>query len=63
MSGSNAWASAAHDWAENNAAVKVFKQAEKTLKELTEDDVKLAHGHGVKVSRAKNGALRIGVMK
>ncbi len=63
MSGSNAWASGAHDWLENRAGAKVFKAADKTLKELVEADVKLAHGHGIKVSRSKAGALTVRELK
>jgi len=31
----------------------------KNLKTLVEDDVKQASGHGIKVTRAKNGALTV----
>ncbi len=63
MTGNNAWASGAADWLENQSGAKVFKVAEKELKELVEADVKLATGHGIKIARSKNGAMRIGVQK
>ncbi len=63
MTGNNAWASGAADWLENQSGAKVFKTAEKELKELVEADVKLATGHGIKIARSKNGAMRIGVQK
>lgn len=63
MAGNNAWASGAADWTENIGGAKVFKAAEKILKELVEADVKLATGHGVKIARSKNGALRISEVK
>lgn len=59
MTGSNAWASAAADWTGNKDAAKTFDGAAKTLKELMESDVKLAFGSGVKVTRAKTGALTV----
>lgn len=63
MSGSNEWASAAHDWLENKAGANLFKAAEKSLKELVKADVKRAYGNEIEIKRAKNGAMRIGAMK
>lgn len=63
LAGNNAWAAGAADWLENRDGAKVFKAAEKTLKELVEPDVKLATGHGIKVLRSKAGALTIREMK
>ena len=63
LTGSNEWASNGADWLENKNAAKKFDGAAKGLKEMVEDDVKLATGHGVKVARAVNGSLRIGAMK
>jgi predicted phage-related endonuclease len=59
MTGNNEWASFAVDWLETHAAAKRFDDATKCLKALIEDDVRLASGHGVKVSRARNGALSV----
>jgi predicted phage-related endonuclease len=60
MTGNNAFAAFAADWLANRAAAKAFDKAAKELKALVEPDVKLAHGHGVKISRSKAGALSIG---
>lgn len=59
MTGSNEFAAAAADWLGNKDAAKTYTAADKALKGLVAEDVKLAHGHGVKVSRAKNGSLRV----
>lgn len=63
MEGSNEWAAAAADWLEHRLASKTFTAATGSLKDLTEPDVKRAHGHGVETRRAKNGSIRIGEMK
>ena len=60
--GNNAWASGAADWLDNKDASKKFDAAAKGLKGLIDADVKLGTGHGVKVTRSKNGSLRIGAM-
>ena len=57
--GNNAWASAAADWLENNQAAKTHATACKTIKELLEDDVRRAFGHGVEAKRNKAGAITI----
>lgn len=59
MQGNNAWSSFAADWKENQKAAKKFDEAVKGIKGLVESDVKLATGHGVKVSRDGRG-LKIG---
>lgn len=59
MTGHNAWASHAGAWLDNKDAAKAFKDADKEIKALVEDDVKLAFGHGIKATRAKNGAITI----
>lgn len=63
MTGSNEWADAAFTWSQNKVAAKCFDHAEKNIKLLTEFDVGEAFGHGIKVTRAKNGALTIREMK
>lgn len=59
MTGRNEWASLASDWVKHKTAAGHFETATKGLKSLVEFDVGEAIGHGVKVSRAKNGALTI----
>lgn len=57
--GNNAWAAAAADWLENQKAAKTHASACKTIKELVEDDVRRAFGHGIEAKRNKAGALSI----
>lgn len=59
MTGNNQWADLAATWLDTRDAAKRFKDAEKDIKAQVEADVKLAHGHGIKVTRSKNGALSI----
>ncbi len=59
MTGSNAWADAAARLLAHHAAAKSFDAAIKDIKTLIAPDVKLAYGHGIKASRAKNGAVKI----
>lgn len=63
MDGHNEWASLAADWLQHRPAAKTFESAVKALKGLVEADVKLAHGHGIKISRSKAGALTIAEVK
>lgn len=63
MSGSNSWANYATEWLQCRPAAKKFEAAEKEIKALVEQDVKLAYGHGIAVKRSSNNALRIGEMK
>lgn len=63
MDGSNAWASAAADWLQHRPAAKAFEASVKALKGLVEPDVRLAHGHGIRISRSKAGALSISEVK
>ena len=55
----NAWASAAAHWLETNEAAKTHASACKTIKELVEDDVRRAFGHGIEARRNKAGAITI----
>lgn len=57
--GNNAWAAAASDWRDNVAAAKIHANALKALKELIEDDVTRAYGHGIEAKRSKSGAISI----
>lgn len=59
LEGNNAWASAAGDWLDNREATKVHQTATKTLKELVEEDVGRAYGHGVEAKRSRSGAITI----
>ena len=61
--GNNAWASAAADWLENGKAAKTHASACKTLKELLDDDVLRAFGHGIEAKRSKAGAITIRELK
>jgi predicted phage-related endonuclease len=57
--GNNAWAAAAADWRANAAAAKVHASAVKAIKELVDDDVARAFGHGIEAKRSKAGAISI----
>ncbi len=53
------WETAATVWAHTKQHAADFKVADKSIKTLIPDDVKKIWGHGITVSRSKNGALRI----
>ena len=57
--GNNAWASAAADWLEYGTAARTHATACRTLKELIDEDVKRAFGHGIEAKRSKSGAVTI----
>lgn len=59
LEGRNAWAAAATDWLVNRNAAQLHTNAVKTLKELVEEDVTRAYGHGVEAKRSKAGAITI----
>ena len=59
LEGNNAWASAAGDWLDHRDAAKVHQAAAKTLKELVEEDVGRAFGHGIEAKRSRSGAITI----
>ena len=59
MTGSNEWGSLSQDWLNHRESSKKFEIASGCLKKLVEPDVKNAHGHGIFITRAKNGALTI----
>ena len=61
--GNNAWASAAADWLETGKAAKTHASATRTLKELLDDDVRRAFGHGIEARRSKAGAITIKELK
>jgi predicted phage-related endonuclease len=59
MTGHNQWAAFAADWLEHRAAARTHAAATSSLKELIEDDVARAHGHGIEARRSKAGAVTI----
>lgn len=60
--GNNAWAAAAADWLEHNRAARTHASACRTLRELIDEDVKRAFGHGIEAKRSKSGAITIRVL-
>ncbi len=50
-------------WLENRHAAKVFRSAEKAIKEIVPANAKRAHGHGIEVKRGRGGSLLIGETK
>lgn len=59
MNGNNSWADFAASWLRNHQQMKAWKVADKGLKDLMEDDVSRAFGHGIVANRAKTGAVTI----
>jgi predicted phage-related endonuclease len=59
MQGHNEWAVAADDWLGTRLSVALHDAAKATIKGLVEADVRKAEGHGITVTRAKNGAITI----
>jgi len=57
MTGNNAWAIQAGIWRENKDAHGRCERAAKELRALIEADVSDAVGHGVKITRSKDGKL------
>ena len=55
MTGNNEWGSAAHEWLEYKSISDTFKRADRTLKDMTPQDVRIAEGNGVKVVRSDRG--------
>jgi predicted phage-related endonuclease len=56
---SNAWAASASDFLVHKSAAKIFEDSKTNLKKLVDKDVKEAYGYGVRITRAKNGALTV----
>ena len=61
--GHNAWAASAADWLKHREAAKIHQCAIGTIKDLVEEDVSRAFGHGIDVRRSKAGALTIRELK
>lgn len=59
LTGNNAWADLAATWIETHKPAKKFEKVSKDIKAMVEADVKKATGHGITVTRTKNGALTI----
>ncbi len=59
LEGNNAWASAAFDWLEHREAAKFHAAACTSIKELVDEDVSRAFGHGIEAKRSKSGAISI----
>jgi hypothetical protein len=59
LEGNNAWAASAADWLKNRDAAKVHASASRALKELVEEDVARAFGHGIEAKRSRSGAITI----
>jgi predicted phage-related endonuclease len=59
LEGSNAWAASAADWLAHRDAARKHQAAITSLKELVEDDVARAFGHGIEAKRSKAGAITI----
>lgn len=63
LEGNNAWSSAAADWLQEREAATRYAAATKSLKELVEDDVGRAFGHGIEAKRSRSGAITIRELK
>ena len=59
LEGNNAWASAAFDWLKHREAAKIHATASRSIKDLVEEDVSRAFGHGIEAKRSKSGAITI----
>ena len=63
MTGHNLWADLAADWLANREAAKKHANATTGIRELVEDDVARAFGHGIEAKRSKGGAVTIRPVK
>lgn len=59
FAGNNAWASSAFDWLQYREAAKLHAASAQSIKNLVEDDVTRAFGHGIEAKRSKSGAITI----
>lgn len=59
MQGSNAWATFAGEWLEQQDNAASFEHAKKELKKLVPPDAIVCRGHGIEIRRARDGSLRI----
>jgi hypothetical protein len=62
LEGNNRWATSAADWLQHRLAARKHAEATSSLKELVEDDVAPAFGHGIEARRssalARNGIAK-----
>jgi hypothetical protein len=63
LEGNNRWATSAADWLQHRLAARKHAAATASLKELVDDDVARAFGHGLEAKRSKAGALTIRELK
>ena len=63
LDGNNAWAASAADWLTHREAARKHAAATTSLRDLVEDDVARAFGHGVEAKRSKAGAITIRELK
>jgi len=61
MTGNNEWANHVFNYREFEYGAKAFAEAKEGLKEMAPKDARITSGHGLTVSRAKNGAARLKV--
>jgi hypothetical protein len=59
MGKSNSWGKFAAQWLQNHDAKKAFDDAVKNLKDLIDEDVAKAYGHGICATRSKAGSITI----
>jgi hypothetical protein len=59
MKTSNAWSEQAAIWLRDKDAAKSFDKASAEIKTLAPADAKRAFGHGIEITKAKNGAMTI----
>lgn len=62
MEGNNMWAAKAAIYIDNKAAHDDFEEAKTELKEMAPKDARVTSGHGLKITRAKNGAATVKVI-
>lgn len=59
MTSNNMWSHFSREVRENVEAAKRYDDAKKQIRDMVEDDVVEAHGHGVRVKRDKRGRLTV----
>jgi len=61
MEGNNEWAALAFELVTTQKARDAFESAKKEIKKFMDKDVRLAEGHGIKLSRDKRGYIQMKV--
>lgn len=59
MTGNNRWAQGAYLWITHKDSAENFEDSKKIIKSLITEEVKVAFGHGIRVTRDRRGALHI----